>query len=370
MKPRVWAEVDLSAIRQNVDAIRAHVGLRVDVMPIVKADAYGHGAVEVARAALSAGSEWLGVASAAEGAALRKTLTNGSICLLSPFEPEDAEEIVANRLTASISDLEGAKALSVAAQKQRTGARVHLKVDTGMGRQGALPEQADRIAAIVGRMPSIMITGLFTHFACADDDPEFTAHQLSVFEQVRQRVAATDTLVKPSHCAASSALLRYPQSRLDLVRPGLLIYGIEPPVPKEVSIPPLRPALSLKARVVQVRTLPAGHGVSYGRTHILTRPSRLAVLPVGYGDGYPRALGNVGRVLINGASAPIVGRVCMDLTLVDVTDIPGVNVGTEAVLIGRQGSEKIRVEEIARLIQTTEHDVTTRLTPRVPRIYV
>lgn len=370
MRPRVWAEIDLSAIRQNVDAIRAHVGLRVEVMAVVKADAYGHGAVEVARAALTAGAEWLGVASPAEGVTLRKSLPNGSICLLSPFEAEDADEIVSNRLTASISDLEGAKALSVAAQKQRTGAKAHLKVDTGMGRQGAMPEMADRIASIVARMPSIMISGLFTHFACAEDDPEFTARQLAIFQRVRQAVADTDTQVKPSHCAASAALLRYPESRLDLVRPGLLIYGIVPALPREVSVPPLRPALSLKTRVVQVRALPAGAGVSYGRTHVLRRPSRIAVLPVGYGDGYPRALSNAGRVLINGASAPIVGRVCMDMTLVDVTDIPDVTAGTEAVLIGQQGEERIRVEEIAKLIDTTEHDVTTRLTPRVPRIYL
>lgn len=370
MKPRVWAEVDLSAIRQNVDAIRSFVGLRVDVMPVVKADAYGHGAVEVARAALSAGADWLGVASVAEGAALRKVLPNGTVCLLSPFEAADADEIVAQRLTPAISDLDGARALSVAAQKQRTGVRVHMKVDTGMGRQGVMPELAERLASVVARMPSIVIEGLFTHFACADDDPEFTARQLAVFEDARQRVLATDTRLKPVHCAASAALLRYPEARLDLVRPGLLVYGIMPPIPAEVSVPPLRPAMTLRTRIVQVRNLPAGHGVSYARTRILTRPSRIAVLPVGYGDGYPRALSNIGRVLVNEAPAPIVGRVCMDMTLVDVTDIPGANVGSEVVLIGRQGAECIRVEEIAKLIDTTEHDVTTRLTPRVPRVYV
>jgi len=369
MTSRVWAEIDLSAIRQNIDAIRALVGPRVDLMPVVKADAYGHGMREVARAALKAGAEWLGVASVAEGVTLRPLLPDANICVFAPFDPADAEEIACHRLTPFLSNLDGARALSRAAQRLRTSVHVHLEADTGMGRSGVLPDQVAQVAEQVARMPCIHLTGLATHFPSAEDDPAFTARQLETLNQARKKVEAAGAPLRYVHCASSAAILRYPESRLNLVRPGLLLYGILPAVPPETPIPDLRPALTLKTRVVLIRSLPAGHPISYQRTHTLARASRIATLPVGYGDGYPRALGNAGHALLCGRRAPIVGRVCMDVTLADVTDIPEAAVGSEVVLIGAQGQAQIRVEEIARLIGTTEHDVTTRLTPRVPRIY-
>lgn len=370
MSPRVWAEVDLAAVRHNLKEIRAHVGLRVAVMPVVKADAYGHGAAEVARAATMAGCDWLGVATVAEGADLRQRVPGASIALLAPFLPDEAEEIVRLRLTPLVSDLDGARALALAGQRGRTAARVHLEVDTGMGRSGALPGDVARLATHLGRMGSIVATGIATHFPCAETDPEATRRQLATLLKATAEVRATDTTLQLVHCASSAALLLYPESRLDMVRPGLLVYGIVPPVPPAVPVPPVRRALTLKTRIVLVRQLPVGATVSYGATRILDRPTRVATLPVGYGDGYPRALGNVGRVLVGGRSAPILGRICMDMTLADVTDIPGAEVGSEVVLIGTQGEAAIGVEEIARTTDTTEHDVTTRLTPRVPRRYL
>jgi alanine racemase len=369
MDARVVAEIDLGAIRQNVGAIRSLVGLRVEVMPVVKADGYGHGAVEVARAALEGGAEWLGVATPAEGIALRKAFPGASICVLSPFARDEAEEIAYHQLVPFVGDLESARALSLSAHRIRSGVCIHMKVDTGMGRSGVLPEEAARLAEYIARMPAITITGLATHFACAESDPDFTSQQLALFHQARKAVEAADAPLRHYHAAASAALLSCPSSRLNLVRPGLLVYGIRPEVPADMPVPPFHPALTLKTRIVLIRTLPAGHTLSYGRTYSLARPSRIAVLPVGYGDGYPRDLSHKGSVLVCGRRVPIVGRICMDVTLADVTDIPDASVGTEAVLIGAQDEERIRVEEIARLIGTTEHDVTTRLTSRVPRVY-
>jgi alanine racemase len=369
MEDRVAAEIDLGVIRQNVAELRAHVGLRVEVMAVVKADAYGHGALEVARVAQEAGTEWYGVATVEEGVALRKILARPNIAVFSPFSHSDAEEIVLNHLTPFVGDLESAQVLSHAAQKLRGGARIHLEVDTGMGRSGILPDTASRVAGHIARMSSILVTGMCTHFPSAEDDPEFTAQQLSMFLRTAEAVRSTDTVLPHLHCANSAALLQYPASRLNMVRPGLLIYGIMPPVSDGIALPALAPALTLKARIVQIRSLPAGHTISYGRTHKLERSSRVATLAVGYGDGYPRALGNRGHVLIGGKRAPILGRVCMDVTIVDVTDIPQVQLGDEATLIGSQGLQRITVEEIARLTGATEHDVVLRLTQRVKRVY-
>lgn len=370
MSARLVAEVDLAAIRHNVREIRALVGLRVEVMPVVKADGYGHGAVEVARAAMQSGAEWLGAATTTEGIALRNAFPSVSICVFSPFARDEAEEIAYHRLVPLIGDLESARAISLAAHRIRTAASVHIKVDTGMGRSGVLPEEALRLADHIARMPAIALTGLATHFASAESDPDFTAEQFAIFDRTRKVVQATDAPLRHFHTAASAALIRYPYCRLNLVRPGLLVYGILPRLSEKISIPSFRPALTLKTWIVLLRHLPAGHTVSYSRTHTLARPSRIAVLPVGYGDGYPRDLSNRGSVLVSGQRAPIVGRVCMDVTLADVTDIPEAGVGSETVMIGAQGEQRIGAEEIARLIGTTEHDITTRLTSRVPRVFI
>ena len=369
MEDRVIAEIDLGVIRQNVAELRSHVGIRVDVMPVVKANGYGHGALEVARAAQEAGAEWFGVATVEEGVTLRKALPRPNITLFAPFAHADAEEIVVNRLTPFVGDLESAQVLSLAAQRLRGAARIHLEIDTGMGRSGLLPDNAGRVAGQIARMASIVVTGLCTHFPSAEDDRELTLKQLALFLRSAEAVRATDTVLPHLHCANSAALLQYPATRLNMVRPGLLIYGIVPPVSDGVALPALAPALTLKTKVAQIRSLPIGHTISYGRTHTLARSSRVASLSIGYGDGYPRALGNRGHVLINGKRAPILGRVCMDVTLVDVTDIPQVQVGSEAVLIGSQGLQRITVEEIARLTDATEHDVVLRLTQRVKRVY-
>ncbi len=367
---RVQAEIDLSAIRHNMQLICSLMGLRVSVMPVVKANAYGHGAAEVARTVHAAGAEWLAVATVEEGVSLRKLLPYASICLLSPFSYDLAEEIIVHRLTPVVGDLEAARALSRTAQRLRTGIKIHVELDTGMGRSGFLTDLAVKHCEIISRMTSVVITGLCTHFPSAEDDPDFTHAQIASFLMIKKQVEAADILLMHQHCANSAALLRYPESRMNMVRPGLLIYGIHPDIPAEFRIPDLRPALTLKSVIAQVRPLPAGHSISYGRTHTLSEPRRIATVPVGYGDGYPREMGNAGCALVAGRRVPVVGHVCMDVLNLDVTDVPDASVGMEVVLIGAQGEERITVEEIARIVQTTEHEITTRLTARVPRVYL
>lgn len=369
MTRRLWAEIDLGTLRRNVREMLRYVHPS-DVMAIVKADAYGHGMEAVSAACLAAGARWLGVATVGEGLALHASFPRARIALTAPFLPEEAEAIVGGRLAAFVSSMEQAQALSAAAVRMGETASIHLEVDTSLARSGVSVEEAADLAPRIARLPGIFLEGICTHFACADEDAASTERELAGFHQVRTDLARIGIKVPVAHCAASAALVTLPASRMELVRPGLLIYGILPSTPFDTEMPAVSPVLSLKSRVALVRALPAGRGVSYGHTHILQRPSRLATIPAGYGDGYPRALSNKGAVLIAGRRAPIVGRVCMDVTVVDVTDIPEAQVGSEVVLIGTQGDERITVEEIARLAGTTSHDVTTRLTQRVERVYL
>ncbi len=370
MNSRIWTEVDLSAIRHNFGVIRSLVGMRTEVMPVVKANAYGHGLIEVSRALHSAGADWLCVANVADGVALRKVLPAVSICLLAPFLRDEAEAIVVNQLVPLLSTLDQARTLALTAHSLRSGVRAHIEVDTGMGRSGVLPEAAGRLAEQISRLPSILVTGLATHFSSAENNRAKTLQQLALFEESCKAVESTDTRLTILHAANSAALLQVPKSRLTAVRPGLLIYGILPAGSKENARIALQPALTLKATIALVRELPTGSTISYNETCTLTRPARVATLPVGYGDGYPRALSSSGSVLIHGRRAPILGRVCMDMTMVDVTAIPEAVPGSEAVLIGAQDGDRIRAEQLARLIGASEHEITTRIADRVPRMYL
>ena len=370
MPHSVWAEIDLAAVRSNIHEIRAHVGLRTDVMAVVKANAYGHGMNEVARAAIAAGVNWLGVATVAEALDLRRVFPDIAVCTLAPFDRGDAEAIVSARITPLVGDLEGARALALAAQRVRGGARVHIEVDTGLGRSGVAPEGAARLAGLIARMPAIQITGMATHFPDCEGDAAGTRRQLAAFLQATRDVGSAHEPIKPLHCASSGAIVQFPETHLDLVRPGLLTYGIMPSGVSAATSLAVRPALALKSRIVLLRRLPAGHAVGYGGTHVLARSSLVATVSVGYGDGYPRALGNRGFVLIDGQRAPVIGRVNMDVITVDVSDIPKAEVGSDVALIGRQGQDGITVNDVARWSDTIPHEVTTRLMPRTPRVYL
>jgi len=368
---RAWVEIDLGAIRANMAQLRALPRLQNSaVMAMVKADAYGHGLIPVAQAAMEAGADWLGVATVAEGFALRQAGILGPIMLLCAPAPGEIETLLRLGLVASIGDVVTQEALIQAARRLdlSTPPAVHLEIDTGIGRAGVLPEEAlsfwqELVAA------GLRVTGLMTHFSDADGDAERTLAQKCLFQQVRSVLEQAGARFEQVHMSNSAGALRLGAADSTLFRPGLLLYGIQPSLP---GIPPLslQPVMAVKARVGTVRSLPPGHPISYGATHHLTRPSRVATVLLGYGDGYPRRLSNCGSVLLRGRRAPILGRVCMDQTVVDVTDIPGVEAGEVAVCIGRQGQARIRVEEIAAHIETTEHEITTCFTARLPRVFL
>jgi len=370
-----WAEIDLEAITFNLQAFKRHIGERVKLIAVVKANAYGHGAVPVARVALEAGAELLAVHRAIEGAELRRAELRQAglqapILILGYTPPDGAELVVRERLTPSLMSIEFARALSARAEALGASVPVHVKVDTGMSRYGLMPTEVVDFLRQLAHLPGIRLEGLFTHFATADwADLTHARGQLAVFDQVRQSAQAAGFAFPMVHAANSAATMALPEAHFDAVRPGIALYGMDP----SSEWPPvfkIRPALALKSTVSRVRRLPAGAGVSYGRTYVTTKPTTAALVPVGYGDGYHRLLSNKSQVLIRGRRAPLIGRVCMDQFVVDVSGIPGAQQDDEVVLVGRQGDEQIRAEEVAGLAGTINYEVTTSLLPRVARVYL
>jgi alanine racemase len=366
-----WLEIDLSAIGENTQRIKRLVGADVQVLVSLKADAYGHGALRVARTVLHNGATWLGVATVSEGQPLRAAGVTAPILVFGYTAPWQARELARLDLRATVYSLESAQALSRAAQDLGCEVRAHVKIDTGMARLGLRTED---IPAIVGffeelrELPGLVVEGVFTHFATADSaDQSYARRQLERFHRVLDALAARTLRPSLVHAANSAATLTLPEAWFDMVRPGIAVYGLAPS--DEVRLPEgFRPALAFKTQVAQVKEVPAGEGVSYGATYITTRPTAVAVLPVGYADGFRRAPANWGEVLIRGRRAPIIGRVCMDQCMVDVTEIPGVRQGDEAVLIGRQGDDELTAEAVAERLGTISYEVVAELLARIPRI--
>jgi len=372
-----WVQVDLEAIAHNVQRIVEMVGPKVIVMAVLKADGYGHGAIRVARTALNNGARYLGVASINEGTALRRAGITAPILVLGYTPAWQARELVLNGLSATVFSLDVARALSraaadlpalgVAARPGYGRVPTHVKVDTGMGRLGLLPDEVLPFVLELQRLPNLVVEGIFTHFSVADSDPDYTQWQLDRFQQVLGTLAEAGIRPPLAHAANSAAVLTLPESHLDMVRPGIALYGLHPS--PQVRCPPdFRPALRFKTQVAQVKTLPAGSYVGYGNTHRTSGEERIAVIPVGYADGFRRAPRHWGEVLVRGQRAPIVGRVSMDQTMIDVTAIPGVRQGDEAVLIGEQGDEQITAEEVAERLGTISYEVVSEILARVPRI--
>jgi alanine racemase len=365
-----YATVDLDAIEHNVRALAAHTTAR-EIFAVVKSNAYGHGAVQVAETALNSGATRLAVGRVDEAWQLRSGGIHAPILVMCYTVPAEAETIVEQNLMATVISLESAEALSHRAVALGRTVGVHVKVDTGMGRFGLLPEgEVLPYLAALEKLPNLEIEGIFTHFATADSHDKSYAHQqFALFQEILKMVEEAGHSIPVRHAANSAATLDLPETHLDAVRPGIALYGMYPSeeVSREV---PLRPALTLKSHVGRVRTLPAGSSVSYGRTFIAKGPTTVANIPVGYGDGYHRALSNKGAVLIGGQKAPIVGRVCMDQFVVNVSHIPGVAEGDEVVLIGSQGDERITPEEVAALAGTINYEVTTGLLQRIPRLFL
>jgi alanine racemase len=366
-----WAEVDLAAVGVNVAALVA-AAAPASVMAVVKADGYGHGAIPVARAALAAGAQGLGVALVEEGIALREAGIDAPVFVLSEPRRAAAPAVVAHDLTPFVYTAPGIEALAkaVAAADRARPLDVHLKVDTGMHRVGCRPSDAVARAGAVAEHDELHLGGVATHLAVADelDNPE-TGAQLDAFDAVLAELDAAGLRPPRAHAANSAGLLGHPRALYDMVRPGIAIYGT-PPAAELAGRVPLRPALSLRARVTFVKELAAGSGVSYGLEYRLAGPSRIATVPLGYADGVPRALATAGgEVLIGGRRFPMAGRVTMDQLMVDVGDQP-VEPGDEVVLVGRQGEGEIPATEVADRVGTIAYEIVAGIGPRVPRRYV
>ncbi len=363
-----WAEVDLDAYRANVRALQQWVGPKVQVFAVVKANAYGHGLVPVAQAALQAGATRLVVHRLEEGLALRAAGVTAPILLLGYVPLAAAAQVVQHGLIPTVITLAFVRALAAHASTQQPHP-VHINVDTGMGRYGLLPHEVVDFLRAVRDIPGVEVEGLYTHFATADEaDTTYLRRQWRVFQDVLAAVQDAGLMPRLRHACNSAATFALPEAHLDAVRPGIATYGLRPSLAWKTPVP-LRPVLTWKSRVARVRTLPAGSSIGYGRTYITSRPTTVALVPVGYGDGYVRRLSNRAQVLVRGQRAAVVGRVSMDQIVVDVSHIPGVEMEDEVVLLGRQGQEHIAAEEIATWAETINYEVTTLLLPRVTRVY-
>jgi alanine racemase len=365
-----YAVVDLDAIAHNVQALRKHVGPQVDIFAVVKAQAYGHGAVQVSRVAVENGADRLAVGRLDEGIELRQAGIHALILVMSYAVPAETEIMVEHDLIPTINTAEGAQAYANRAAALGKTATIHVKVDTGMGRYGVMPEEVVPFLNYLSDLPGLVVEGLYTHFATADATDKTYAHQqFARFLDIIEAVRLAGYNIPIYHSANSAGTLDLPDMHLDAVRPGLAVYGMYPSVEVKRDVP-LKPALSLKSHVARVRTLPKGSSVGYGRTFVTSRPTPIALILVGYGDGYHRILSNRGHVLIRGQRAPIVGRVCMDQFMVDASGIKGVTQDDEVVLLGEQGEAAITAEELAALTETINYEVTTSILQRVPRIYI
>lgn len=372
-----WAEVNLDAIAHNVRAIKNHVGPKVEVIAVVKANAYGHGAVPVARTALESGATWLAVYRLMEGIELRQAGITAPVLILGYTLPSEAEAVVRWNLTPTVNERAQAEALAAAASRQGKHLPVHVKVDTGLGRFGLLPEEVVPFCQVVVALPGLELEGLYTHFAAADETSEssraYTRRQLNVYLAAVKALETQGIRLPLHHAANSAAQLTLPVSHLNAVRLGIALYGLSP---FSSGLPPvsLQPAMTLKSRVVRLRRLPAGASIGYGRTFTTQRPTRVALVPVGYGDGYHRLLSNRGQVLVHGQRVPILGRVSMDQIVIDVSDITGVKQHDQVVIFGCQtgdwGQATLPAEEVAAWAETINYEVTTGLLPRVTRVYL
>ena len=365
-----WVEVDLAALRANFAEIRRVVGADCPITAVVKADAYGHGAVEVAKCLLAEGADCLAVATLGEALELKSELGAVPIMLLSPLLG-GVGQAVRQQIILPVFSLAMAEEVNDVAARLGVYAPVQLVLDTGMGRIGLADTAAARDEALqIAALPNLRVVGVFSHFAAADEaDKTYAEQQLAVFNRFTAALAAAGVDVPCKHIANSAALLEMPHTRQDMVRAGIALYGYYPSDEVRREILQLTPVMSVKARLTWVKTVPAGTAVSYGRTFVTERETKIATVPLGYADGWSRLNSNNGYVLVGGRRAPIIGRVCMDQFMLDVTGIEA-GVGDEAVLLGAQGAEMIAADEIAARIGTISYEVLSSLLPRLPRIYL
>ncbi|MCR4672434.1 MAG: alanine racemase [Lachnospiraceae bacterium] len=375
-KFRACAEIDLDALGHNIDAIRSRVGEDTRIMAVIKTNAYGHGAVECARYLSGIGVHDFAVATIEEGLELRRSGIEGSILVLGFIPEEMYPRMIEEDITATIYSDSMARHINAAARLAGKNAKAHIKLDTGMGRIGFRPceENYEKIVIMYSMFKHIDFEGIYTHFACADcADDEMTAAQFREFMDAIETLEEHGAVFKVKHCANSAAVIRYPEMRLDMVRAGIILYGLYPSDEINEELVDLKPVMSLKSRVIMMKNVEAGEPIGYGSTFVCSHASRIATVSIGYGDGYPRALSNRGRVIIRGQSFPIVGRVCMDQLMVDTTSaLPEAEIkpGDEVILVGAQGSEKITAEEASSYGDSFNYEFVCNINRRIPRVYI
>ncbi len=367
MLGRTWAEIYLDRLIGNFLLIKK-VAQNRKIMAAIKADAYGHGAVEIARTLQKIGVDMFGVASAEEGIELRISGIKTEIIILSPILENQIDEIVEYNLIPTISELKFFEKLNKKLQKFKKPIYVHIEVDTGMTRTGFPYDHAINAIRKIQGSSYIKIEGIFSHFPLADSDGAFSKRQIAHFTELINRLNAMEIKPRFVHLANSSGIFRYPQSHFNLVRPGISLYGLTSS-PKPIYNSHFQPVMSLKSRIVNLREVPANTPVSYGHTYRTKKKSKIATISVGYGDGYPRLLSNNAEVLCHGRRARIVGTICMDLIMIDVTDNPRAGLGDVVTLIGRDGNEEITVEELAQKCNTIVYEITSGIGPRVARVF-
>ena len=362
------AITDLAAYKRNIQKILSYIGESVRLMAVVKANAYGHGMAECAQTALQTGASMLGVAFGSEGAKLRSSGITAPVHVLAQESFDVISTLIDNDLIISLTSFTMLDELQkVLAQNKRT-CRVHIKVDTGMGRIGIQPDDAPKLVEKAWNTPGITVEGIFTHFPSADEDRDrFSLNQIEIFNGLLRELTSRGIRPKLAHMCNSAGTLKFPEAHFDLVRPGIMTYGLIPYPGSEEKLT-LDPVMSFKSKIAFIKEVPSGFAVSYGGTFVTKRPSRLATVPVGYADGYNRHLSNKGKAIVNGTTVPVVGRVCMDQTVFDITDAGDVREGDPIILIGKDGDKRITAEDHAQIAGTISHEIVTGITSRVFRI--
>lgn len=368
---RICARINLDNIAYNVECIQKKLPKDVEIMAVIKADGYGHGAVQVAKTLKKQGINSFAVATVDEAVELREQCIDGRILILGYVFPQDLSEVIEYDITSTVFSYEAAQQLSRIAMTENRTAKIHIKLDTGMGRIGFLPDENSFLEIEkISKLPNIKIEGLFTHFARADEkDKTSMNHQIEIFDEFAKRLKKSGVNIPILHYCNSAAVMEKKDGFLNMVRAGIMIYGLYPS--NEVSRDEfkLKPAMSLESHISNVKEVGPGFTVSYGSTFVTDRNSIIATVPVGYADGYSRLLSNKGRVIVNGEYAPIIGRICMDQFMIDVTDIPNVRRSDTVTLFGRQGDKEISVDEIAEIAGTINYEIVCDINKRVPRIY-
>lgn len=368
-KYRSWVEVDLDNFIGNLKEIKKLIGPQVDFMPAVKADAYGHGAIEISNAAVKNGAKMLGVANADEGVQLRVSGIEAPIVILGPSTEAEIADIIKYNLTASVSDMFFARKIQEAARKSGRKMPIHVEVDTGMGRGGVMYSEALQLIRDAAGFKNIILEGVFTHLAYSEIMVSYNDEQWRLFSALLSDIEHLGIKIPLRHIENSGAIINYPQFKLNMVRPGLMLYGIYPSPDTEAKVR-ISPVMSFKTSIVLLKDFPAGHGIGYCRTYVTSKPTRVATIPVGYGDGYGVILSNQSEALVRGARAPVIGRISMDTCTIDVTHISDCQVGDEVVLLGKQGNECISADEIAGKAKTISYEILCALGKRAPRVFL